>query len=318
MYKTPEALQMAVRDAARNSPIETSRAIESFYYHRLLCRIFSRSDSKFVLKGGLGMLARTIDARATRDIDLATEGLEIEKAVVELKELASIDLGDFIVYRFDGMEPIRVEDEYRDGYKVFFTPVFGGRERARISIDLVANAVSYGEPDMLTPVDRVDVADLPVFDYLVYPVTSAIADKVCGIVGSYAGKPSSRVKDLVDLVIYITTEDFDYGTLSERLSRELKMRKLELGDCFRVPVSWHENYSDRYSALSRRTGMDGPLQALEAAETLVGKCLNPVLSRAEGEARWNHKKLDWIIRGSGLEAGESDSNSSTKGLTSPV
>ena len=173
MYKTPEALQMAVRDAARNSPIETSRAIESFYYHRLLCRIFSRPDSKFVLKGGLGMLARTTDARATRDIDLATEELGIEKAVEELKELASIDLGDFIVFHFDGMEPIRVEDEYRDGYKLFFTPVIGGRALVRISIDLVANVVSYGEPDMLTPADRVDVADLPVFDYPVYPVTSA-------------------------------------------------------------------------------------------------------------------------------------------------
>ena len=296
MYKTPEALQMAVRDAARNSPIETSRAIESFYYHRLLCRIFSRPDSKFVLKGGLGMLARTTDARATRDIDLATEELGIEKAVEELKELASIDLGDFIVFHFDGMEPIRVEDEYRDGYKLFFTPVIGGRTLARISIDLVANVVSYGEPDMLTPADRVDVADLPVFDYPVYPVTSAIADKVCGIVGSYAGKPSSRVKDLVDLVIYITTEDFDYAILSEHLSRELKMRKLELSDGFRVPGAWHESYSGRYAALAKRTGMDASLQILDAAEALVAKCLNPVLSKTDGKARWDHEKLAWVGR----------------------
>ena len=294
MYKTPEALQMAVRDAARNSRIETSRAIESFYYHRLLCRIFSRPDSKFVLKGGLGMLARTIDARATRDIDLATEELGVEDAVAELKELASIDLGDFIVFRFDGMEPIRVEDEYRDGYKLFFTPVIGGRTLARISIDLVANVVSYGEPDMLAPADRVGVADLPVFDYPVYPVTSAIADKVCGIVETYANKPSSRVKDLVDLVIYITTEDFDYATLSECLSRELKMRKLELDDGFRVPDVWHESYSSRYAALAKRTGMDSSLQALGTAEALVGKCLDPVLLKAMGEARWDHGKMTWV------------------------
>lgn len=180
MYKTPEALQMAVRDAARNSPIETSRAIESFYYHRLLCRIFSRPDSKFVLKGGLGMLARTTDARATRDIDLATEELGIEKAVEELKELASIDLGDFIVFHFDGMEPIRVEDEYRDG--------------------------------------------------------------------------------------------------------------------FRVPGAWHESYSGRYAALAKRTGMDASLQILDAAEALVAKCLNPVLSKTDGKARWDHEKLAWVGR----------------------
>lgn len=35
------------------------------------------------------MLARTIGAQATRDIDLLIEGVTLEQALVELKELAS-------------------------------------------------------------------------------------------------------------------------------------------------------------------------------------------------------------------------------------
>ncbi len=69
-YRTPAALEMAVKAAAKASPLDTGLAISGFYYHRLLCRVFSEEEPGFVLKGGLSVLARTIDARATRDIDL--------------------------------------------------------------------------------------------------------------------------------------------------------------------------------------------------------------------------------------------------------
>lgn len=60
-YKTPAALEMAVKAAAKKSAMDTNRAISGFYFHRLLCRIFSVEDCGFVLKGGQSMLARTID-----------------------------------------------------------------------------------------------------------------------------------------------------------------------------------------------------------------------------------------------------------------
>ena len=72
-YSSPKALEMAVKDAAKASPLDTNRAIAGFYFHRLLYRVFSEPGTPFVLKGGQGMLARTADARATRDIDLATD-----------------------------------------------------------------------------------------------------------------------------------------------------------------------------------------------------------------------------------------------------
>lgn len=60
--KTAAALEMAVRNAAKASPQDTNRAIAGFYFHRLLCRVFSEPEPRFVLKGGLGMLARVPDA----------------------------------------------------------------------------------------------------------------------------------------------------------------------------------------------------------------------------------------------------------------
>lgn len=94
-YKTPAALEMAVRDAARQSPMDTNRAITGFYFHRLLCRVFSEDNGRFVLKGGQSVLARTFDARVTRDIDLVAQEESLEEAVADLVQAASIDLDDF-------------------------------------------------------------------------------------------------------------------------------------------------------------------------------------------------------------------------------
>lgn len=126
-YKTPAALEMAVRNAARQSPMDTNRAIAGFYFHRLLCRVFSQGTDRFVLKGGQGVLARTLDARVTRDIDLVAQEESLEEAIADLVQVASIDLNDFVSFVFDRAEQIKAEDEYRSGTKVWFTPGQGSQ-----------------------------------------------------------------------------------------------------------------------------------------------------------------------------------------------
>ena len=114
-YKSAAALEMAVKAAAKASPLDTNRAIAGFYHHRLLCRIFLEPDLPFVLKGGLGLLARTLDARYTRDIDLATSKLDPGEAMAELNRLAQRDLGDFVSFVPKGWRPIRANTKTNTG-----------------------------------------------------------------------------------------------------------------------------------------------------------------------------------------------------------
>lgn len=99
-YRTPAALEMAVKAAAKASPLDTNLAISGFYFHRLLCRVFSEKDRKFVLKGGLSVLARTVDARATRDIDLLAQETELGVAArkIELPKAFAIPASWFENY----------------------------------------------------------------------------------------------------------------------------------------------------------------------------------------------------------------------------
>lgn len=149
-YKTPAALEMAVKEAAKNSPLDANRAIAGFYFRRLLCRVFSDPDSPFVLKGGQSVLARTVDARATRDIDLLARETSVEAAVADLRRLAGIGLDDFISFSFDKAEPIKADAEYRSGMKVWFTPSFGGKSLQVVSVDLVVDEVDDVAPDMVS------------------------------------------------------------------------------------------------------------------------------------------------------------------------
>ena len=59
------ALKRAVREVGGNLGAGYGQALRD----RFLCRVFMGDNRDFVLKGGSGMLARTPDARATRDID---------------------------------------------------------------------------------------------------------------------------------------------------------------------------------------------------------------------------------------------------------
>ena len=224
-YKTPRALEQAVKEAARGSGRDVNRAITDFYHDRLLERVFSEQEPSFVLKGGRGMLARTASARYTKDTDMAYEGGDIDEAVTELRRLAAIDLGDHLEYRFSSALPIVEEQEYREGCCVTFEAILGGAKKVTdVSVDLVVNDAPLARTDIMAPATRLPIDGLAHFDYVVYPVEESVTDKVCATMATYrGGRRSSRVRDLVDLAIYLTTEEMDGAYLGRCLSRELRM-----------------------------------------------------------------------------------------------
>lgn len=245
-YATPTALEMAVKAAAKASSLDTGRAVSGFYLHRFLCRIFSRQDSPFVLKGGQSMLARTADARATRDIDLLSEKADIDEALAELA-----------------------------------------------AIDLVFDRIAYGKSEVVEPADRIDVPDIPTFGYRIYPATSSLADKLCAMVEMHDGRPSSRVKDLVDVAVYAVTTDFDGGELCRRARIEATVRGIKLPEKYAAPMEWKRLYRSIFRKLVRQTGLPPEYAEIETAESLAASLLDPILSQEADGRRWYHENLGW-------------------------
>ena len=293
-YRTAEALGMAVKSAARKSPLDTSMAIRGFYYDRFLCRVFSEDEPAFILKGGQGMLARTTSARSTTDVDLLYRKTDINEAVERLKRIAAIELGDYMEFRFKSIAPIAEAQEYREGFRITFEAVLGVRKVDDVSVDLVTDRVACENPDVIASESRLDIEGLATFDYLVYPVEYMIVDKICATMGGYAdGSPSSRVKDLVDLVTILSTQTFESTVLAEKLVEEFTFaRKLGEYTRFKVPALWLEQYTTNYQKLARKVHLVQRFESIGEAEELVQACLAEALTI--GESTWNPEKLIWV------------------------
>ncbi len=296
-YKTPVDLERAVKDAARKSAQDTSRAVQDYYSYRLIERIFSEHPHAFVLKGGMGMVARLERARYTRDADFLYKGDDLAKAIDELKRLASKDLDDFLQFEFVGIREVAKDQEYRDGVKMEFAPILGGTKRMNtISLDLVADRVFEDDADLITPVSRLEIKGIPVFDYSVYPVVYSIADKVCATLQLYPGdRPSSRVRDLVDLVTYISKERLDGTALAYRIEREARLRKLWPITCFKVPKLWHESHNTTYRKSAKEAGVIDFCANVSAAEAAVKSCVDPAIRHETENRFWDPEQHNWLI-----------------------
>lgn len=294
-YKAARDLEMAVKAAAKKSNQDTGRAIENYYTGRLIERVFSEKEPAFVLKGGRGMLARTVNARHTRDTDFLYRGVDIDEAVNELKRLAEIDLDDFLEFRFVSAERIAEDQEYREGYRVVFTPILGAtKTMSDVSIDLVVDRVSGDNADPIVPANRLDIDGLPVFDYLVYPVANAIADKVCATMQRYSGgRESSRVRDLVDLVLYAITETLDGNDLARKIAMETRLRKMGSITCFKVPASWYELYGQSFAKSVKEAKLPEQYGTIIEAEKLVKRCVDPAITCEVDGLTWRPSSLSW-------------------------
>ena len=294
-YQSALALEQAVRAAANKSKQDTSRAVEGFYVGRLLERVFSEDKKPFVLKGGRGILARTIDARYTTDTDFLYRGNDLEEALEELKRLASKDLGDRIEFRFISAEEIAITQEYRNGCRVKFEVVLDKtRRKSEIAIDLVADLAELGKADLVTPANRLDVKGLAVFDYLVYPVERTVADKVCATMQTYPNsRESSRVKDLVDLVLHVTRYNMAGSDLSKAIEREVAMRGIVDFDAFRVPESWRGPREEAYRKMASEANIPDRWLNVSGAEKIVKACVDPAIKQEVEGLTWNPEVLEW-------------------------
>lgn len=263
-------MEQAVKAAAKASGRDANKAIQAFYHDRFLCRVFSTNSPSFILKGGQSMLARIPNARETRDIDLIGRTSDIDEALEKLIDAASIDLDDFVEFRFKDKRQTDTSQDYREGYTVTFETWLGGTsQKGVISIDLVVDALPPEEFDIVAPVSRIEIDGVKTFSYLTNTAENRIADKVCATMQDYNGHPSSRVKDLADLITSMINEEVDADKLSRLISTERRLRGINRIDQFSVPGSWKDTLSGNYAKLAKEAALPGELSDVEDAEAAV-------------------------------------------------
>ena len=297
-YQTPAAVESAIRSAAQKAArndrsLSAQERIRLEYFHRFLCRIFSETPTDaWLLKGGTALLARVASARATSDVDLFNRRHSLAAALTELRRLAALDLGDF--FRFEYVSHTDSlggkQQAYTEGVRVSFDVYLGVNKKGRLNVDLVVKAVVTDTPETIIPSNVLALPKLPQCEYRLYPLVDQIADKVCATLSLYNGYPSTRVKDLVDLVVLTLTQTIDGGSLEVAITREAASRGLPLPETFTVPPDWDAFY--------RRLASPIPdckdYLTVALATSLVNALLEPVLARKTKGLRWDPGIRAWV------------------------
>jgi hypothetical protein len=191
------------------------------------------------------LLARVANARRTQDIDLYREGSDKDESLAALVAAAILDLGDFFAFAYHSHSPIAIGDNQPsvDGYRVVFTASLGIRRLAPIKIDLAASVFTSVGLVRVDPANRLPLPRLMAFPYRLYPVANQIADKVTASIAEYRGKPSSREKDLVDLVVLALTQSVEAVEVRDAILTECHLRRLPVPAVFAVPSAWGATYA---------------------------------------------------------------------------
>lgn len=103
-----------------------------------------------------------------------------------------------------------------------------------------------GKPDKVPALTAIAMPGLPQPMYRAYPILDHIADKVCGILERQGTgqQPSTRFKDLVDLVILVDHTVSTAAVQYQALASEARRRRFDLPPRFSVPDLrlWETSY----------------------------------------------------------------------------
>ncbi len=291
-FESAEQFDRAAKKSVKESGRDPGTAYREMLRDRFLCRVFGGADGKFVLKGGSGLLARIPDARATKDIDFATSSREsAETALQALNALAARDLGDFCSFRLTDSEESLDENGYSRLLKLRYASFIGDEEKDPILIDLSLDCSTTLPPELVSPANRVRIEGVETCDYLAYPLPDQLADKLCAIMELQPGGwPSSRMKDLVDVVTYAPHEGFSLRQLATAIESECGKRGMAVPKRFEAPSIWRPRFAD----FAKRNGVSRDFAAFDAAVKLAAGFFDPALSEsAAGDAEWSCTDLGW-------------------------
>lgn len=300
---SPRAFISSLNSRAGNGSkltgVPAGELIELYYHRRLLARVFHSDQDGWVLKGGQALLVRWPRARYSTDVDLlrVSEDVTVDGAVEALIAAASIELDDHL--RFDHHDTSRETAANRPSRKVRFKVMLGLRELHTVSVDVVAaelHPVGQLVVEQLEAPFVIDSSPWP--EISMWPLEDHVADKIAAMYERHREGlvPSTRFKDLVDLVLIACNSTLDGAIAHQALHAEVRRRTtagthLVLPAAFAVPdASWTAGYRAE-AAKTKELSVEH--RTLEGVTSLADAFITPLLQERPQSGIWLSDRLRW-------------------------
>ena len=290
-YASPAAFRRALTDklktVAGTSRWTLQQLQRQMAYDRLLERLYLVDDG-WIVKGATALLARDLGVRSTIDIDVYRDAAR-QVAEADLRTAASADIGDW--FRFD-VRPAQPAADGTSGARFPVRAFVGATAWAEFHVDLVGTGLQMtGEAETVPPLARVVMPDIEQHGYRAYPLVDHVADKVAAIIerhgtGDY---PSTRFKDLVDLVAIATGASVHAEPQTAALASEAARRGITLPARFAVPdrPMWQKGYRAEAGRSLLPTA-----RTLDEALAIAGSFLDPLLD-GTATGSWDRNRREW-------------------------
>ncbi|MEU1956778.1 nucleotidyl transferase AbiEii/AbiGii toxin family protein [Nocardia rhamnosiphila] len=256
---------------------------------RMLAKIFHDPAVPWILKGGTGLLVRIPGARHSQDLDLLHPDTDLQHAFQELRGLVeTAGPRDRFTFSLD------VKTRSDDVWRLHAKPHLGANALQHFPIDLTAGRQLIGEIDRVSPRQVIEIPDLdppPLFSC--YPLADQIADKLAAMYEFHGPDrtPSTRWRDLADLLLIISNFGFDAALTCAALEKQRECRDaLDLPSAVRAPGP---KWVSEYPKLAAATVLPAALCRLDAALAYLGQCVDPLLDGTLTTGRWDPAAKCW-------------------------
>jgi hypothetical protein len=227
-YETAAAFRQALltqlRTLAEDSGIPPEHLRKRVVFERLLARLLMVAPARWALKGGLALdLWLKSRARTTKDADLVGPS-GTEQATEDLLSAQGLDLGDQFSFRVTQSRESGVE-EPEPTVRFHVTAEVAGSVFDEAVIDVAITQEIDWEPETVSS-NLLAFAGIPEVTIPVVPIEIQVAEKIHAYTRPYGRqqRPTTRVKDLVDLVVIVEARSLDGRRLRAALERTFARR----------------------------------------------------------------------------------------------
>ncbi len=292
-YATPgtfrTALEQRLLTMAHEADLPVGRLRKLVVFERLLARLLIVAPDRWLLKGALALDLRLgARSRTTKDMDLARDDDE-EAATADLLAAQAVDLGDYFTFAIERTGRL---DAALEGAAVRYhvAAALDGRPFEDVIVDIGFADSLTTAPETLRGPDLLRFAAIAPIAVPAVPIAQHIAEKVHAYTRTYAGDHrSSRVKDLIDLVLIRSAIAFEAGRLHEALQATFARRGTHpLPAALPLPPA---DWGPAYRRLAREVGLDPNVRIGFALAALF---LDPILAGTVSDrARWEPLHGAW-------------------------
>lgn len=286
------ALEQRLKTRAAQSGVTIPRLRKQVVFDRLLARLILVGHGRWTLKGGYALDLR-LGGRARTTVDLDVVVVDARDVIDrDLANAAPLDLGDYFSFV---ITPTGALSALEDATAVRFhvQSMLAGRRFENVKLDVGFGEAHEVVSESLQGQDLLAFADIEPITVPTLSLTQHVAEKVHAYSRTYeGGRQSTRVKDLLDLVLVAELSTLGSAALVTAIEHTFEKRGKQLSPKRLDPPP--DGWRDTFRALATEVAIDPDLEAGWQAASVF---LNPVLGgEVAPDAVWSPDDQRWVVR----------------------